>query len=59
MRRAELTFDAVDDLVGAYFRGRLGPARPDLSFSPTRLGPLIELALQSSTGRAGPLQTVS
>ena len=55
MSHTELTFDAVDDLVGAYTRGRLGPACPDLRFSPRRIGPLVELAFQSSDGRIGPL----
>src|SRR6266478_9686250 len=55
MRRAELTFDAVDDLVGAYARGRAGLSQPSVSFSPSTLGPLIELAFQSSDGKHGPL----
>ena len=31
MRKIELTFDAVDDLVGAHSRGRLNPSRVDIA----------------------------
>ena len=55
MRRPELTFDAVDDLVGAHSRGKLNCSGLDISFSPSRLGPLVELGMASSTGRHGPL----
>jgi hypothetical protein len=51
----ELTFDAVDDLVGAQARGRLGPAPAGQIYSPIRLGPLVELAFAFSDGRRGPL----
>ncbi len=53
MIRAELTFDVVDDLIGAYSRDRLGV--PKQAFAPARLGPLLELALQSNGQRVGPL----
>lgn len=55
MRQTELTFDVVDDLVGAHARGRLSLAQPTARFAPSSIGPLIELALQSSEGRTGPL----
>lgn len=47
----ELTFDAVDDLVGAYSRGRLGQPRSDARFVPRNLGPLIELTFHASARR--------
>ena len=55
MNRAELTFDAVDDLVGAFLARKLGAPPAGQSFAPTQIGPLIELAFQSSSGRIGPL----
>ena len=55
MRKIELTFDAVDDLVGAHSRGRLNPSRVDISFSASSIGPLVELAMTASSGRHGPL----
>lgn len=55
MTNVELTFEAVDDLTGAYARGMLNPARVNVLFSPSRLGPLIELALTANSDRHGPL----
>jgi hypothetical protein len=52
--RANLTFDVVDDLVGAYLRGRLQGA-PHVRYAATEICPLIELMMESSNGRAGPL----
>ncbi len=52
MNRAEFTFNAVDDLAEAYLRGKVPPPGPGQAFCPNRLGPLIELALQSSSGHA-------
>jgi len=57
MNKVQLTFEAVDDLVGAFLKGRLPVPPAGHSFDPERLGPLMELALQSSTGRVGPLLT--
>jgi anti-sigma regulatory factor (Ser/Thr protein kinase) len=52
--RANLTFEVVDDLVGAYARGRLtGP--PNVRYAATDVCPLIELMMEASNGRAGPL----
>lgn len=51
---ASLTFDVVDDLVGAYARGRLNCA-PQTRFAATELCPLIELMMEHSNGRTGPL----
>jgi hypothetical protein len=53
--RSELTFNIVDDLAEAYLRHQLGAPSPGQSFVPIDLGPLMELALQSSNGRIGPL----
>lgn len=51
---AALTFEAVDDLVGAYARGRLrGP--PKVQFAAQDLCPLIELMMTANSGRTGPL----
>src|SRR4051794_28932782 len=55
MRREELTFDAVDDLVAAHGRGRLHRSAPEIHFAPSAIGPLIELAFESTDGRHGPL----
>jgi hypothetical protein len=55
MRREELTFDIVDDLVRAYSRGRLGHISSDIRFAPSSIGPVIELAFEDSNGRFGPL----
>jgi anti-sigma regulatory factor (Ser/Thr protein kinase) len=52
--RANLTFEAVDDLVGAHARGRL-IGKPKTRFAPVDLSPLIELMFESTDGRAGPL----
>lgn len=54
MRRGELTFDIVDDLVAAHARGRLA-APANGGFAPSRVGPLIELSFESHNGRSGPL----
>lgn len=50
----ELTFDVVDDLVAAYARGKLVGSQADEAFAPSRVGPLVELSFESSTGRYGP-----
>src|ERR1043165_1143424 len=55
MRREELTFDVVDDLVSAQLRGRLGRMAPDIHYAPSAIGPLIELVFESTDGRFGPL----
>lgn len=55
MLREPLTFDAVDDLVAAHVRGRLNRNDPHVRFSPTAIGPLIELAYEDTDGRCGPL----
>jgi hypothetical protein len=52
--RANLTFEVVDDLVGAHARGRLNAA-PKVRYAPTDICPLIELMMEASTGRTGPL----
>jgi hypothetical protein len=49
-----LTFEVVDDLVGAYARGRL-TGIPHARFAATELCPLIELMMEDSNGRTGPL----
>ena len=54
MRRGELTFDMVDDLVAARARRRLA-AQTDGVFAPSRIGPLIELSFEGHNGRTGPL----
>ncbi len=55
MNRDELTFNVVDDLAEAYLRGALSAPSLNQSFVPVNLGPLMELALQGSNGRTGPL----
>src|ERR1043165_4770051 len=55
MRREELTFAVVDDLVGAHARGRLNRTEPTIHFAIAAVGPLIELAFESNDGRVGPL----
>jgi hypothetical protein len=52
--RANLTFDVVDDLVGANARGRLRGA-PQVRYAATEICPLIELMMEESNGRTGPL----
>jgi hypothetical protein len=52
--RANLTFEVVDDLVGAHARGRLKGA-PQVRYSATEICPLIELMMAASNGRTGPL----
>lgn len=52
--RANLTFDVVDDLVGANARGRL-KGTPQVRYAPNDVCPLIELMMEASTGRTGPL----
>jgi hypothetical protein len=47
----ELTFEAVDDLVGALIRGRLGSGPVLGKFAPKSIGPLLELAC--SLGECG------
>jgi hypothetical protein len=52
--RANLTFEVVDDLVGAHARGRLTGA-PQGRYAATDICPLIELMMEASNGRTGPL----
>jgi hypothetical protein len=52
--RANLTFDVVDDLVGAHTRGRL-LGTPQVRYAPTEISPLIELMMEATNGRTGPL----
>lgn len=52
--RAILTFDAVDDLVGAHARGRL-MSTPQVRYAATDICPLIELIFEATNGRTGPL----
>jgi hypothetical protein len=52
--RANLTFEVVDDLVGAHARRRLNGA-PQARYAPTEICPLIELMMEASDGRTGPL----
>ncbi len=54
LARANLTFDVVDDLVTAHARGRLASA-PTVHFAATDICPLIELMMEASDGRSGPL----
>jgi anti-sigma regulatory factor (Ser/Thr protein kinase) len=55
MKRAPLTFEIVDDLVAAHVRGRLNRSAPHVLFTPSGIGPLVELAFESTNGRFGPL----
>jgi hypothetical protein len=53
MRKEDLTFDAVDDLVQAHRAGKLNQSAPSIIFSASKLGPLIELAFEpTETGHA-------
>lgn len=52
--RANLTFEVVDDLVGAHARGRLKDT-PSVRYAATEVCPLIELMMEASNGRTGPL----
>jgi hypothetical protein len=52
--RAKLTFEVVDDLVGAYARGRL-KGQPQTRYVVTDVCPLVELMFEATNGRAGPL----
>jgi hypothetical protein len=52
--RANLTFEVVDDLVGAHARGRLNGA-PQVRYAVRDMCPLIELMMEASNGRTGPL----
>jgi hypothetical protein len=52
--RASLTFEVVDDLVGAHARGRLTGA-PQVLYAATDICPLIELMMEASNGRTRPL----
>lgn len=52
--RINLTFEVVDDLVGAHTRGRLEGA-PQAQYAATEIGPLIELMMEATDGRTGPL----
>src|SRR5580692_895290 len=49
-----LTFEVVDDLVGAHVRGRL-TSTPQVRYAAREIGPLIELMMEASNGRIGPL----
>jgi hypothetical protein len=51
---ASLTFEVVDDLVGAHTRGRLTGV-PRVRYAATDICPLIELMMEASNGRTGPL----
>jgi hypothetical protein len=53
--RRELTFEAVDDLVTAYARGRLGQPAQGEGFTPSSIAPLIELAFSSAHGQPNSL----
>ena len=55
MQRAELTFEAVDDLVAAYTRGKLGQPAQGQRFTPSSIAPLIELAFSSAHGHSNSL----
>lgn len=52
--REILTFDVVEDLVGAHSRGRLASARR-VYYAPTEVCPLIELMMEGNEDRVGPL----
>lgn len=52
--RANLTFEVVDDLVGAHALGRLN-GLPQVRYAAMDICPLIELMMESSDGRSGPL----
>jgi len=52
--RAELSFEVVDDLIGAHIRGRL-TAQPKMHYVVTDVCPLVELMFEATNGRAGPL----
>lgn len=54
LSRATLTFEVVDDLVGAHARGRL-TGQPQARYAVTEVCPLIELIFAATNGRAGPL----
>jgi anti-sigma regulatory factor (Ser/Thr protein kinase) len=54
MPRPDLTFEIVDDLVGAHARGRLSRT-PQARYAARHICPLIELMMEDSDGRAGPL----
>lgn len=54
MPRAKLSFEIVDDLVGAHARGRL-TAQPQTHYAVTDVCPLVELMFEATSGRAGPL----
>lgn len=54
MPPATLTFEVMDDLVGAHARGRL-TGRPQTLYVATEVCPLIELMFEATNGRAGPL----
>jgi hypothetical protein len=56
--RANLTFEVVDDLVGAHARGRL-TGQPHTLYAATEVCPLIELMFEATNGRAGPLLETS
>jgi hypothetical protein len=56
--RANLTFEVVDDLVGAHARGRLKGA-PQVCYAATEMCPLIELMMEAGNGRTGPLLQTS
>lgn len=51
---ANLTFEVVDDLVGAHARGRLAE-QLDTRYVPIEVCPLIELMFEATNGRMGPL----
>jgi hypothetical protein len=55
MRHGELTFEAVDDLVSANARGKLGRPPEGECFAPSSIAPLIELAFSSAHGQPNSL----
>ena len=52
--RANLTFEVVDDLVGAHARARL-TGQPLTHYAAAEVCPLIELMFEATNGRNGPL----
>jgi hypothetical protein len=52
--RTNLTFEMVDDLVGAHTRGCL-TGKPQAHYAASEVCPLIELMFEATNGRVGPL----
>ncbi len=55
MQSDELTFEVVDDLVAAHTRGKLNQLQNGISFAPSSLAPLIELAYSSAPDQSNSL----